>query len=66
MAPIIQLIRCGKKKLSKDELGLNNKMIGREIIQFYYLEHFAEYFNVTTEELLIKVEEFKEKGCVLF
>lgn len=62
----VNCFACGKKQLSKDELGLNRKMIGREIKQFYCLECFAEYFDVTTEELLAKIEEFKEEGCVLF
>lgn len=62
----VDCFACGKKRLSKDELGLNKKMIGPEIKQFYCLECFAEYFDVTTEELLAKIEEFKEQGCVLF
>jgi hypothetical protein len=62
----VDCFACGKKHLSKDELGLNKKMIGREIKQFYCLECFAEYFDVTTEELLAKIEAFKEQGCVLF
>lgn len=57
---------CGKKQLHKDEIGLNKKMLGRDIKQFYCLECFAEYLDVTTEELLAKVEEFKEQGCTLF
>lgn len=62
----VDCFACGKKQLSRDELGLNRKIIGREIKQYYCLECFAEYFDVTTEELLAKIEEFKEEGCVLF
>jgi len=62
----VDCFACGKKQLSKDEIGLNKKMIGREIKQFYCLACFAEYFDVTAEELLTKIEEFKEQGCVLF
>ena len=57
---------CGKKNLSKDEIGLNKKMLGRDIKQFHCLDCFAEYLGVTTEELLAKIEEFKEQGCLLF
>ena len=57
---------CGKTDLSKDEVGLNKKMLGRDIKQCYCLDCFAEYFDVTTNELLAKVEEFKEQGCLLF
>jgi hypothetical protein len=57
---------CGKKRLSKNEIGLNKKMIGRGVKQFYCLTCFAEYYGVTSEELLAKTEDFKLQGCVLF
>jgi hypothetical protein len=57
---------CGKKNLDKNEIGLNQKILGRGIKQFYCLVCFAEYLEVTTEELLAKVEDFKSQGCVLF
>lgn len=62
----VDCFACGKKQLSKDELGLNIKMIGREIKQFYCLECFAAYLDVTAEELLTKIEDFKIQGCELF
>lgn len=62
----VDCFACGKKQLSKDEVGLNKKLIGREIKQFYCLACFAEYFGVTTEVLLAKIEDYKEQGCVLF
>ncbi|MCG8403245.1 MAG: hypothetical protein MJA84_16870 [Firmicutes bacterium] len=57
---------CGKKLLSKAEIGLNKKMLGRKIKQFYCLDCFAEYLDISTEELLAIIEEFKEQGCTLF
>jgi hypothetical protein len=57
---------CGKKQLSKNEIGLNKKMLGRRIKQFYCIDCFAEYLQVTTEELLAMVEDFKSQGCALF
>jgi hypothetical protein len=57
---------CGKERLSKDEVGINKKMLGRGIKQFYCLDCLAEYLEVDTEFLLAKVEEFREQGCVLF
>lgn len=62
----VECFACRKKQLSKDEIGLNKKMLGRKIKQFYCLDCFAEYLDVTTEELLGKIEEFKEQGCKLF
>jgi hypothetical protein len=57
---------CGKNQLTKDEVGINRKMFGHNIKQFYCLDCFAEYFDVTTEELLAKIDEFKEQGCKFF
>ncbi len=57
---------CGKKNLGTNEIGLNKKILGRGIKQFYCLVCLAEYLEVTTEELLAKVEDFKSQGCVLF
>jgi hypothetical protein len=65
-AKSIDCFVCGKKQLLKDEIGLNKKMLGREIKQFYCLDCFADYLDVTTAELLAKIEEFKEQGCTLF
>ena len=57
---------CGKDRLTKDEVGVNKKMLGRHIKQFYCLDCFAEYLGVTTDELLARIEEFREQGCTLF
>jgi len=62
----VDCFACGKKQLSKDEVGLNKKLISREIKQFYCLTCFAEYLDVTTEVLLAKIEDYKEQGCTLF
>lgn len=57
---------CGKENLSKNEVGLNKKMLNPKATQFYCLDCLADYFEVTTEELLAKIEEFKAEGCKLF
>lgn len=57
---------CGKSPLSKDEIGLAKKLIDKKTKQFYCLSCLADYFEVTEEELLAKVEQFKEEGCTLF
>ena len=57
---------CGKSPLSKDEIGLAKKLIDKNTKQFYCLSCLADYFEVTEEELLAKVEQFKEEGCTLF
>lgn len=54
------------KELSKNEIGLTKKLIDKKTNKFYCLSCLAEYLEVTEEELLAKVEEFKEEGCTLF
>lgn len=57
---------CGKTPLTKDEIGLTKKLINKNATSFYCLSCLAEYLEVTEEELLAKVEEFKNEGCTLF
>ncbi len=57
---------CGKENLSKNEIGLVKKMIDKKSTMFYCLPCLAEYFEVTVDELIAKIEEFKEEGCTLF
>ena len=57
---------CGKENLSKDEIGLTKKLINKMAVSFYCIDCLADYLEVTTEELLDKLEEFKEEGCTLF
>lgn len=57
---------CAKSPLTKDEIGLTKKLINKKAISFYCLSCLAEHLEVTEEELLAKVEEFKNEGCTLF
>ena len=58
-------IDCGKK-LTKDEIALSKKLIDVDTEEKYCLPCMAEYFGCTQEDLLIKIQEFKEQGCTLF
>lgn len=57
---------CGKENLSKDEIGLTKKLLGREAERFYCLNCLAESLEVDVDFLLARVEEYKEQGCILF
>lgn len=57
---------CGKKNISKNEIGLTKKLIGKSSKNFYCISCLAEQLEVTTEELQDKIEEFKNEGCKLF
>jgi len=57
---------CEKAPLRKNEIGLTQKLIDKNSKRFYCLDCLAEYLEVDTDILLVKVEEFKEQGCKLF
>lgn len=58
---------CGKTPLSKDEVGLTKKIIDKKAdFPFTVWPCLAEYLEVTEDELLAKIEEFKNEGCTLF
>jgi hypothetical protein len=57
---------CGEVITNKNHLGLNKKLLGRKIMRFYCIDCMAEYHEVTTEELLDRIEDFKTQGCGLF
>jgi hypothetical protein len=57
---------CGKKALSKNEIGLTKKLLAKDAKRFYCLDCLAEYLEIEKEFLLVKIEEFKEQGCKLF
>ncbi len=57
---------CGKQPLTKNEIGLTKKLIDQKAKSFYCLQCLAESLDVTAEELLAKVEDFKNEGCKLF
>ena len=56
---------CGKK-LKKDWIALNKKLISKDIKKFACLSCLADDFDCEIEDLEIKIEEFKEEGCTLF
>lgn len=59
-------VMCGKEHLNKDTIDINKKLLGEDIENFYCLGCLAEYLSCTVDELLDKIEEFKEEGCKLF
>ena len=60
-----QCFRCNSD-VPKDIIGLNKKLLGRNLEKFFCLICLADYLEVTPNELLDKVEEFKQQGCSSF
>lgn len=56
---------CGKQ-LSKDEVALSRKLIDADTEDFYCIRCLAEYIGCTEQDLIEKIQEFKEQGCTLF
>ena len=62
----INCISCYKKNLNKDTIGINKKLLGENLKTFYCIDCLATYLNCSAEDLIEKIEEFKEEGCKLF
>lgn len=56
---------CGGEA-DRDTVGLNMKLFGEDVSSFFCLSCLAESLDVSEEELLAKVEDFKAQGCKLF
>ena len=57
---------CGKEIREKNVLGINKKLLGEDIINFYCMDCLADYLEATVDDLNEKIEEFKDEGCKLF
>jgi biotin operon repressor len=57
---------CGKTGLSKDEIGINKKMFGAKVKEFFCMTCLAEYLDVSEDDLIAQIEEYKNQGCTVF
>ena len=57
---------CFKENLSKDEIGATRKLIDKNTKEFFCINCLADFLDCTVDELLDKIEEFKDEGCTLF
>ncbi len=63
---MIECSSCKKKPLSKNEVGICKKLLGKSPKAYFCLDCLASYLDTTVEDLEEKIEEFKEEGCKLF
>ena len=56
---------CGRL-LTRNEIGLTRKLIDDSTKDFYCLSCMAEFLEVAEEDLLAKIEDFRQEGCKLF
>jgi len=57
---------CDKTNLSKDEIGINKKIIHRQVERFMCLTCLANYSEISEDDLIEMIERFKQQGCALF
>lgn len=57
---------CSKVNLSRNEVGITKKLLGEKSTQFYCLSCLANYLGASEQDILDKIQEFKENGCKLF
>ena len=62
----ISCVSCGKETLEKNEIGINKKLLGEQVKSFYCMDCLADYLGVSVQDILDKIEEFKDQGCKLF
>ena len=58
-----ECLACRKSPLDKNTIGINKKMLGNQVKTFYCMDCLADYLGCSVEDLLEKIEEFKEEGC---
>ena len=66
MARRINCFICGKENLLRNEVGLNQKLIGQDVEKIHCIDCLAEYLEISTEDLIERIQEFKDSGCTLF
>lgn len=62
----VSCVSCGKPDLIKNEIGINQKLLGEDVEKYYCLDCLADYLGASVDEINAKIEEFREEGCVLF
>lgn len=62
----ISCIICGKENLDKNTIGINKKLLGEDIEHYYCIDCLADYLECTVQDIIDKIEQFKEEGCKLF
>ncbi len=62
----INCVSCAREGLDKNTVGINKKLLGVDVKNFYCMDCLANYLNTTVEALNEKIEEFRDEGCKLF
>ena len=63
---IFNCIVCGKRPLTKNEIGITKKILGIKSKNFFCVDCLANFLDVELQDILDKIEDFKHDGCKLF
>lgn len=63
---IFHCTSCGKTPLTKNEVGITKKLLGAKSKNFYCIDCLANFLEVEPQDILDKIEDFKNDGCKLF
>ena len=62
----VKCVNCGRTDLDKNTIGINKKLLGKDVSTYYCMDCLADYLGCEVQDILDKIEEFKEEGCKLF
>ena len=62
----VKCVACGRTDLDKDTIAINKKLLGEDVSTYYCMDCLADYLGCEVQDILDKIEEFKEEGCKLF
>lgn len=62
----VKCVACGRTDLDKDTIGINKKLLGEDVSTYYCMDCLADYLGCEVQDILDKIEEFKDEGCKLF
>ncbi len=65
MGKITKCCVC-ESKLDKDAVGLNKKLLDKNLTRFFCIDCLADHLDVSVEDLYAKISDFKDQGCTLF
>ena len=63
---IFHCAACEKSPLTKNEIGINKKLLDAQSESFYCIDCLANFLDVEPQDILDKIEDFKHEGCKLF
>ncbi len=62
----VRCLACSSNITDKDTIAINKKLLGTNITAYYCLPCLAEYLGCDVQDILDKIEDFKDEGCTLF